>query len=123
MLIPSDLLTRWIKRRDELQKLNASVDGAILCNEVLDDLESLAQSESERTLTLAEASDMSGYSTDHLSRLLREGKIPNIGRKGAPRIRLADLPRRPRKPLASRESRAYDPDADARSIRSRLGEC
>ncbi len=34
------------------------------------------------------------YSADHLGRLVREGKLPNAGREGAPRIRLQDLPRK-----------------------------
>ena len=44
-------------------------------------------------LTLAEAAEETGFSVDHLGRLLREGKILNAGRKGAPRIRRTDLPR------------------------------
>ena len=46
----------------------------------------------EAPLTLKEASELGGYSEDHLGRLLREKKISNAGRKGAPRIRRADVP-------------------------------
>jgi hypothetical protein len=35
---------------------------------------------------LAEASAQSGYSQDHLARLIREGRLPNAGRPHAPRI-------------------------------------
>ena len=49
----------------------------------------------ETPLTLPEAAALSGYSTDHLGRLVREGKIPNAGRPNAPRIRRQDLPRKP----------------------------
>lgn len=49
----------------------------------------------EETLTLSEAAERSGYSADHLSRLIRHGKLPNAGRKGAPRIRRADVPTKP----------------------------
>ncbi|MEJ7810400.1 MAG: hypothetical protein WKG32_08305 [Gemmatimonadaceae bacterium] len=45
-------------------------------------------------LTLERAAELGGYSADHLGRLLTSGVIPNAGRKGAPRIRLADLPRK-----------------------------
>ncbi len=45
-------------------------------------------------LTLTEAAATSGYSADHLGHLVREGKIPNAGRPGAPRIALRDLPRK-----------------------------
>lgn len=47
-------------------------------------------------LSLDEAAEESGYSKDHLARLTREGKIPNVGRPGAPRILRADLPAKAR---------------------------
>lgn len=37
----------------------------------------------EVTLTLTDAAKESDCSTDHLRRLVREGKIPNTGRPGA----------------------------------------
>lgn len=43
-------------------------------------------------LTVAEASEETGYSESHLRALLSEGKLPNVGREGAPRLRRADLP-------------------------------
>lgn len=50
---------------------------------------------SEEKLTLKQASELSGYSMDHLSRLVRDGMIPNAGEHGAPRIKHVDLPRKP----------------------------
>lgn len=47
------------------------------------------------TLTLEQAAEVSGYSYGHLSDLIRQGVIRDAGRKGSPRIRRADLPRRP----------------------------
>ena len=58
-------------------------------------LEEALVSEGEAALTLQEAADESGYSTDHIGRLIREGKIPNAGRPGAPRIARGDLPIKP----------------------------
>jgi len=46
-------------------------------------------------LTVAEASEESGYSESHLRTLLSEGRLANIGRQGSPRIRRADLPAKP----------------------------
>lgn len=51
----------------------------------------------DELLNLGRASEESGYSTDHLARLLREGKIPNSGRKSKPLIRRRDLPQKSRK--------------------------
>jgi hypothetical protein len=74
-------------------------------------------------LTLTEAAAESGFSADHLGRLVREGKLPNAGRSGAPRVRRADLPtkvrEKERRPLASSDDGGYDPLTDARSLMSR----
>ncbi len=47
------------------------------------------------SLSLEQASAESGYSVDHLGRLVRDGTIPNAGEPYAPRIRRCDLPRKP----------------------------
>lgn len=82
-------------------------------------VERAADQRADERLTLAEAALRSGYSEDHLARLVREGRLPNAGRRGAPRIRAGDLPvRRPIDVAADRRP-AYDPVADARAIGSR----
>ncbi len=85
-------------------------------------VERALQEQGDECLTLAEASARSGYSQDHLARLIREGRLPNAGRPHTPRIRAADLPRR-RSPqqnvVVSKGPRVYDPVADARAIGSR----
>ncbi|HEY2375751.1 MAG TPA: hypothetical protein VGH98_07210, partial [Gemmatimonadaceae bacterium] len=106
------LRERWELRRAELQRLGALVNGAAIAGEILNDLDQLERAEAEAVLSLEEASRASGYSADHLRHLVADGSIPNAGRKGAPRIRRADLPRRP----AHSTSARYDPDADARSL-------
>ena len=45
-------------------------------------------------LTVGEAAEESGYSTSCLYAALRDGTVENAGRRGAPRIRRADLPKR-----------------------------
>lgn len=67
---------------------------------LIDDLtagleECLRQHELE-ALTLDQAVEESGYSRDHLSRLIADGKIPNAGKKGAPRMHRCDMPRKPK---------------------------
>ena len=57
--------------------------------------ESLRQSEWE-LLTLPQAAQESGYSTDHLGRLIHEGKIPNSSAvAGSKSILRMHLPRKP----------------------------
>ena len=59
------------------------------------ELEEAIRERDDRLLNLPEAAELTGYSADHLGRLVREGKIPNAGRTGAPRIAHRDLPRKP----------------------------
>jgi len=89
-----ELRMKWRTKRNEFARLRASVDGATLCDELLADLDSAIRAGDDELLTLEEASQISGYSADHLGRLVREGKISNAGRPGAPRIRRAALPRK-----------------------------
>ena len=111
---------RWLTRRDELRRLRALVDGATLCDELLAELEGLADDAANQLLSLHRAAAESGYSADHLGRLIREGKISNAGRLNSPRIRRGDLPIKVAHAVASEAERSYDPDTDARSLVSRL---
>jgi len=114
-----EFLSRWLSRRDVLAKVGALVDGARLIDELLADLDVVRRAELDLTLTLEEAARESGYSADHLGRLVRDGRIPNAGRHHAPRIRRADLPKRPRRSFATSAPLKYDPSTDARTLVSR----
>ena len=111
---------RWLTRRDELRRLHALVDGATLCDELLAELDQIADNGANELLPLHRAAAESGYSADHLGRLLRDGKLANAGRVNAPRIRRGDLPIKVRHAVALDAERSYDPDTDARSLVSRL---
>jgi len=78
----------------EWKRLGAHVDGAAVADEVLADLALLEQFENDEILSLEAASTVSGYSRDHIARLIRQGRIPNAGRPNAPRVRRRDLPRK-----------------------------
>lgn len=84
---------RWLTRRDELRRLNALVDGATLCDELLAELDAAIRAEGAMALSLREAARASGYSADHLGRLVRSGVVHNVRRPNVPRVRLLDLPR------------------------------
>lgn len=129
----TELLARWRTRRDEWRCLATLVDAAALIDQLLADLTDVFDSEQEIVLTLDDAAVRSGYSRDHLARLIRQHRIPNSGRRGAPRIRLGDLPIRPgftvatplkgldrtSTPDANPTRGCYDPRTDARSLASR----
>lgn len=112
-----EIVARWTSRLEEWRRFNVQVDGATLAAEVLADLQQVAANEGDVALTLSAAADLSGYTTDHLSRLIRDGTIRNAGRKGSPRILRKDLPIRPSR-VASGRGAPYNAVADARFLRS-----
>jgi hypothetical protein len=78
-------------------------------------IEEALRDESDQLLTLPQASDISGYHSDSLARMVREGQIPDLrppNSKGPIRIRRGDLPIKP--------GQAHTPDADVRELASRL---
>jgi len=113
------LRERWIARREELRRFHALVDGAVLCDELLSELDRLTDAAENEALSLTRAAAESGYSVDHLGRLVREGKLANLGRPNAPKVRRADLPRKPSRQLASPLAGSYNPSTDARSLLAR----
>jgi len=113
-----DFTTRWRCRRDELARLGAQVEGAKLCDEVLADFEAVTTAEDEAILGLQEAASGSGYSSDHLRRLVRRGQLRATRRGRRLFFRVGDLPKK----LAivdGRPIRPYDPIADARRVATR----
>ncbi len=91
----AELRTKWAAQRDAFARFGASIDGAMLAEEVLRDIDSLDRAQSVEAVTLTEAHLIGGYSVDHLQRLVAHGHIENVGRKGRPRIRRNDVPIRP----------------------------
>jgi hypothetical protein len=114
------LAATYRERAEEWRRLGALVSGAQIYEDVAADLMALQTAEGSELLRLREAAVERGYSVDHLSRLIRQGQIPNAGRQHAPRVRRADLPA-PRRTLAQGTSGSYDVDTDARSLLGRRG--
>jgi multidrug efflux pump subunit AcrA (membrane-fusion protein) len=112
-MLPYALAPAWRERAEILRKHGAE-QAAKTVETLADELEASLRAADNVPLTLAQAAAESGYSEDHLARQIRERKIPNAGQRGAPRIRVADLPRKSR--VAAITARAYDPTADARSL-------
>ena len=120
-----ELIADWRARAAQLHRYQSAA--AIAFEEAASELEAAVASAEGRHLTLSEASELSGYHAETLARLIRHGRIPNAGRRGAPRIRLGDLPRRTEAAARAASerrmdrvhTRQYDVAADARSLRSR----
>jgi hypothetical protein len=112
---PSDLPAAW-RERAELFRCHGATGQAAALEAVAGELEGALRAAAAEELTLAEASRESGYSERRLRELITEGRIPQAGRRGAPRIRRADLPRRARAEAGG----TYDPAADAAALLARM---
>ena len=95
--LPAD----WRRRAKSLRRYGGETPATAI-ERCADELEATLLERDETTFSLVEASRESGYSADHLGRLVRDGKIPNAGRPGAPRIALKDLPRKAHVPAEPR---------------------
>lgn len=84
----------WRTQVLSLRAWGASAQANVL-EHAAEQLEQAIADEGRTILTLHEAAAESGYSAEHLARLIRHGKIPNVGRRHAPRVRRGDLPRKP----------------------------
>lgn len=87
-----DLLAKLQLEAELLQNRYNDERGAFLHRKFANDLDAALRAQDDQTLTLTEAGKVSGYSADHLGRMIRDGKLPNAGRHNAPRVRRGDLP-------------------------------
>jgi hypothetical protein len=92
-MMPTALPELWRTRAEELRRYGADPQ-AITLEAAAAELEATLRATADTELTLAEAAAESGYSERRLRELLSAGEIPQAGRKGRPRIRRSDLPRR-----------------------------
>ncbi|MEO6865029.1 MAG: hypothetical protein ABI229_06235 [Gemmatimonadaceae bacterium] len=87
-----ELHRRWESRRDDYARVGAHVDGALIVQEFLRDVDAVEGAFGQQLLRIRDAAEIGGYSVRHLGRLIKRGQIPNAGRPNAPLIRLRDLP-------------------------------
>ena len=90
----SELTDEWRSLAEQQRRLGAEPQARTL-EYCADALGSVLRANDDERLSLQQAADESGYTVDHLGRLIREGRIPNAGRKARPLIRRSDLPSKP----------------------------
>jgi hypothetical protein len=88
-----DLLAHWGVHAQTLRTFGATAQAEVLERCVME-LERALTTEDGELLTLQRAAQISGYSADHLGRLIRRGALRNLGRPRAPRVRRGELPRK-----------------------------
>ena len=109
----AEFLAKWRAERDRFSRYGMLVDPIPLLDDVLRDAAAALAGDQDELLTLEEAKAASGYSVDHLARLVRQGTIPDLrlpGRRGRIYIRRRDLPVRP--------GRAHTGGADVHELAS-----
>ncbi|MFL5580924.1 MAG: hypothetical protein ACJ8AO_11160, partial [Gemmatimonadaceae bacterium] len=111
-----ELPRAWRERAAQLRRYAPEVANAL--DDAAGELEAAIGEDDARELTLAEAAAESGYSAEHLRKLVATGQLANAGRHHAPRIRRGDLPR---KATPRPGAGAYSVDRDAIDLVRRQG--
>ena len=88
------LSDRWRLEAERLRRFEAHGQAAA-CEQLANELDAALAAWDLSPLTISEASELSGYTEDHLRRLVRRDCIPNAGRQNSPRILRKDLPIKP----------------------------
>lgn len=109
------LANRWREDAETLERYHDAALAAV-CREHADALVAALRDAGDEALTLAEAAAESGFSRDRLRHLVADGSIANVGVKGSPRIRRADVPRK-----ATAAPAGFDASAVARRLTARKG--
>jgi hypothetical protein len=89
---PAELVTAWRDRAASLRRYAPEVANAL--EDAASELEAHLRETEADLLTLQAATRETGYTSDHLGRLIRAGKLENHGRGHAPKVRRGDLPRK-----------------------------
>jgi len=113
---PAQLAQGWRARAAQLRHWGGADGTARTWELAAEELDDALRRQSDDVLSLGEAAAASGYSADHLARLIREGKIPNAGRPNAPRVRRGDLPRKAGALPDVPATPMFDPTQIARSV-------
>jgi hypothetical protein len=113
-MTPVDLPSRWRSEAIVLRRRGAALQADVL-EGCAAELEAYEHERELQTLTLHKAAQATGFSYSALQSMVANGTIPNGGRKGAPRVRRGDLPRKPPKKGSSTRG---DPDLADRVLAS-----
>lgn len=88
------LAAKWRSEAEMARRIGADPQATTL-DKCAADLESQEREDALRLVTLQEAAALTGYSYSALEKGIRAGRLPNAGTKYRPRLRVADLPRKP----------------------------
>ena len=115
-MYPANLPAEWREKGKGLRRFSEGAAAAF--KECADDLDQAWRIWQEEPLTLDEAAEESGYTYSSLQQKVAAGEIPNIGDKGRPRVRRADLPRKT--PKSGFKLETGEPDLAAEILADKL---
>ncbi len=93
-MFPADLGARWWRAKAIDLRAFGAEEQAKTLEWCAGGLEESLKEHDEESLNLQDAAAESGYSYSSLQGKVASGAIPNVGEKGAPRVRRRDLPRK-----------------------------
>lgn len=88
------LVKRWREDAKRLREYGAE-GPAQACEKHAQALKDHVRQYQEEALPPNQAAEESGYTADHIRRLIRQGTLPNAGDASEPRVRRRHLPRKP----------------------------
>ena len=88
------LIARWHATAETLHVWGAEAEARVL-ERCAEELAVAVATRDDELLTLRQAGEESGYSVSHLRRLISQGVLSDVSETGPPRVRRADLPRKP----------------------------
>lgn len=104
------LIDRWVSEAHILRTRYADQRLAALTEAHASELADALKQRDAEALCLADASRESGYSIPHLRHLISTGEIPNVGRRGRPRISRGSLPQKQSPQYVAERSRSGGAD-------------
>jgi hypothetical protein len=87
----ADLRRRLEAKREEFRRYDALVNGALLCEDILRDLEAVERADAVETLDRRQAADLMEVHPDSITRAIRCGRLENVGTRRRPRVRKVDV--------------------------------
>jgi hypothetical protein len=90
------LVERWSIEAAALRERYDSPQLAHLTMRHADELRAAIAASGNQLVTLRQGARICGYTDDHLGRLVRSGALANYGRTHAPKLRVSDLPQKPK---------------------------
>lgn len=111
------LADRWREEADTLREYGAE-RLATAAERHAEQLKRAHEAYRNEPLTPAEAAEETGYTADHIRRLIRDGKLPTAGDSSPVQVRRAHLPRKPGHAASGGRTRDGGPGSRTRVART-----